>query len=68
MSGLQFLEVAAFSQAGVLNVQSVGTNVGIDRKTAESYFQILEDLLLAERIPVFQKKSKRRMPVKPKFF
>lgn len=40
----------------------------MSRNTAESYFQILEDLLLAERLPVFQKKAKRKITVHPKFY
>lgn len=63
-----FLEVAAFSQGQVLSVQSVASDIGVDRKTAESYFQILEDLLLGYRIPVFQKRAKRKMTTKPKFY
>jgi predicted AAA+ superfamily ATPase len=51
----RFLEVAAFSQAQVLSVLSIASDLGVSRNTAESYFQILEDLLLAYRIPVFKK-------------
>lgn len=64
----RFMESAAFSQAQVLSVQSLASDVGVDRKTAESYVQILEDLLIANRIPVFQKRSKRKMTTKPKFY
>jgi predicted AAA+ superfamily ATPase len=64
----RFLEVAAFSQAQVLSVLSVASDLGVSRNTAESYFQILEDLLLAYRIPVFQKRAKRKTSVHPKFY
>lgn len=63
----RFLEVAAFSQAQVLSVLSVASDLGVSRNTAESYFQILEDLLLAYRIPVFQKRAKRKTSTHPKF-
>lgn len=63
-----FLELAAYSQAAVLSVQSIARDCGVDRKTAESYFVLLEDLLLAIRLPVFQKKAKRKMTVRPKFY
>ena len=43
-------------------------NLGVSRNTAESYFQILEDLLLAFRLPVFQKRAKRKTTVHPKFY
>lgn len=64
----RFLEVAAFSQAQVLSVLSVASDLGVSRNTAESYFQILEDLLLAYRIPVFQKRAKRKTSTHPKFY
>lgn len=64
----RFMEIAAFSQGQVLSVLSVASDVGVSRNTAESYFQILEDLLLAVRIPVFQKKSKRKISTHPKFY
>jgi predicted AAA+ superfamily ATPase len=64
----QFMEVMTLSQGQMVNAQKIGAEVGVDRKTIENYLQILEDLLLAKRIPVFQKKAKRRMVVKPKFF
>jgi predicted AAA+ superfamily ATPase len=64
----RFLEVAAFSQGQVLSILSVASDLGVSRNTAESYFLILEDLLLAYRIPVFQKRSKRKTTSHPKFF
>ena len=64
----RFMEVAAFSQAQVLSVLSVASDLGVSRNTAESYFQILEDLLLAFRVPVFQKRAKRKTTIHPKFY
>lgn len=64
----RFLEVASFSQAQLLNISSVASECGINRKVAENYFCILEDLLIAKRIPVFTKKAKRRMVAHPKFY
>ncbi len=63
----RFLEIASFSQAASLNVSEVAREVGVDNKTAENYFTILEDLLLATRIPVFSKHAKRQMYQRPKF-
>jgi uncharacterized protein len=64
----RFLEAASFSQAGVLNIAAVARESGIEAKLAESYFSILEDLLLAVRIPPFTKRAKRRVVLHPKFF
>jgi predicted AAA+ superfamily ATPase len=47
---------------------SVARESGIAPKVAESYFTILEDLLIAVRIAPFTKRAKRRVVMHPKFF
>lgn len=64
----RFLEVAAFSQGEVLNVNQVATESQLERKTAENYFKILEDLLIGVRLPVFSKRAKRKLIKHNKFY
>ena len=64
----RFLEATTFSQGQLLNITEVARECQIKRKLAESYFEILEDLLLAVRIPAFLKKARRRITLHPKFF
>ena len=64
----RFLEAASFSQASVLNIQAVAAECAISRKTVESHFDLIEDLLLAVRIPVFRRRAKRKLTVHPKFY
>ncbi len=64
----RFLEAASLSQASVLNISQVARECEVNRKVVEGYFHILEDLLLAWRLPVFTRKSRRRMSAHPKFF
>ncbi len=64
----RFLEAASFSQGSVLNISEVARDCGAGRKLAEQYFNILDDLLLAYRLPVFTKRAKRRMVSHPKFY
>ena len=64
----RFLESASFSQAAPLNVAGVARDVGVDRKTAAAYFELLEDLLIASRLPVFTRRAKRRMTTHAKFY
>lgn len=64
----RFLESASFSQGAVLNISEVARECSVDRKVVEGYFNILEDLLIAYRIPVFTKRAKRKMIAHPKFF
>lgn len=64
----RFLEAVSFSQASVLNLSTVAQDVGVDRKVIQNYIEILEDLLIAFRIPIFTKKAKRKLISHPKFF
>ena len=64
----RFLEVASFSQASVLSHSEVAREAAIDRQVVSGYFDILDDLLVGTRLPVFAKKSKRRLITHQKFF
>jgi predicted AAA+ superfamily ATPase len=64
----RFLEAASFSQGSILNISSVARECHVERKVVESYFSILEDLMIGYRIPIFSKKAKRRLIVHPKFY
>ena len=64
----RFLEIASFSQGQVLNVSEIARELSLGRLLVASYFDILEDLLLAVRIPVFTKRAKRKMTVHKKFY
>jgi predicted AAA+ superfamily ATPase len=64
----RFLEAASFSQASVLNVSRVARECAVAQKAVEVYFSILEDLLLAVRLPVFSRRARRRLTAHPKFF
>jgi predicted AAA+ superfamily ATPase len=64
----RFLEAASFSQGSVLNMAAVARECAVSPKVVEDYFTILEDLLIAVRIPVFTKRAKRRLVAHPKFY
>jgi predicted AAA+ superfamily ATPase len=64
----RFLEAVSFSHAAVLNIANVAREAQVNRKTVESYITILEDLLLATRVPVFTRRAKRQTVAHPKFF
>lgn len=64
----RFLETASFSQGQPLNISAVARESAVHRKVAESYFQILEDLLIGVRVPAFRKRQKRRLTGHPKFY
>jgi predicted AAA+ superfamily ATPase len=64
----RFLEAASLSQGMPLNISAVARDCHVERKVVEDYFSILEDLLLAVRVPVFARRAKRRVAVHPKFY
>jgi predicted AAA+ superfamily ATPase len=64
----RFLEAASFSQGSPLNVSSVARDCAVERKVVENYFGILEDLLIAWRLPVFTRRSRRRLGAHDKFY
>jgi predicted AAA+ superfamily ATPase len=64
----RFLESISFNHGAVLNISDVARDCQVERKTAEGYVSILEDLLLAFRIPVFSRRAKRSLSSHPKFF
>ncbi len=64
----RFLEAASFSQGSVLNISAVARECHIERKTVENWFSVIEDLMLARRIPAFSRRAKRRLMLHPKFY
>jgi len=64
----RFLEIVSFSHGSILNVSNVARDCQVERKTVEGYIAILEDLLIAYRVPVFTKKAKRILIKHPKFY
>ena len=64
----RFLEAASFSQGTIINVSNVAREAQVERPVAENYFSILEDLLLAVRLPVFSRKAKRQLTTHRKFY
>jgi len=64
----RFLEAASFSQGAVLNTSAVARESAVPRKSVEEYFVILEDLLLACKLPVFTKRARRKTIQHPKFY
>ena len=64
----RFLEAIAFSHAATLNVSEVARECETSRSTVSGYVELVEDLLLAFRLPVFTRRAKRRLVAHPRFF
>lgn len=64
----RFLEIISFSHGSVLNVSNLARECQTGRGIVTGYIDILEDLLLAYRLPVFAKRAKRKTASHPKFY
>jgi len=64
----RFLEAVSFSHASPLNISDVARECEVGRKTVESWIEVLEDLLIAYRVPVFRKRARRSLAAHPKLY
>ena len=63
-----FLEVAALSDAELVNANNIARECGVSAHTVRAYFGILEDSLLARWLPSYRRRPKRRVIQAPKFY
>ncbi|MBI4860990.1 MAG: ATP-binding protein [Candidatus Riflebacteria bacterium] len=64
----RFLEIAAQANGEILNFTRIARDVGADVKTAQSYFQLLEDTLVGFLLEPFHQSVRKRQTHSPKFF
>lgn len=64
----RFVEAISFSHGAPLNLANVARECHVSRATVDGFVGVLEDLLLAWRMGVFQKRAQRQLSVHPKFW
>jgi predicted AAA+ superfamily ATPase len=64
----KFLTKAAFSNGEIINYTNIATDCGVSSPTIREYFNILDETLIGNFVPAFQKKPKRRTVSAPKFY
>jgi predicted AAA+ superfamily ATPase len=64
----RFLPVAAICHGEVVNVSAIARDAGAARTTVASYLEVLEDTLLAFRLPAFEAKLRVRERRHPKLY
>ena len=64
----RFLAAASFSQGNLLSYTDIARDIGTTRQTVTNFFDILDDLLISIRLPVFSKRAKREVIVQNKFY
>tara|TARA_R110000868_G_scaffold158036_3_gene385769 strand:+ start:12127 stop:13344 length:1218 start_codon:yes stop_codon:yes gene_type:complete len=65
---VRFLPIAATESGKLVNYNQLAQEVGVSRHTLSSYYQILEDCLIVDKVEPFTKSKKRNRLVKaPKY-
>jgi uncharacterized protein len=64
----RFLELAALSNGEIIQFTTIARDCGVSSPTVKAYYQILEDTLLGNWVPVYQKRPKRRIVHSPRFY
>jgi predicted AAA+ superfamily ATPase len=64
----RFLPVAALFHGQALNVAGLARDAGVARTTVEGYLEVLEDTLLARRLPAFEARLRARERKHPKLY
>ena len=63
-----FLELAALASGNTINYSKLAQNLGLHAKTIKSYFEILEDCLIAKRVnPLLRSNTRKKLSKSPKF-
>lgn len=64
----KFLEIAAQMNGRIINTHKIAQDVGVDDKTINQYFEILEDTMIGFLLHGFQHSARKRLSAKPKFY
>lgn len=64
----RFLEVAAQCNGKIINFANIARDVGVDDKTIQNYFSILEDTLIGFYLNPYHHSFRKRLSHKPKFY
>jgi predicted AAA+ superfamily ATPase len=64
----RFLETLSFSHGHLLSISEISRECQVKRTTVDGYVEILEDLLIAKRVPVFSRRAKRALVAHAKFY
>ena len=63
-----FLKLASIESGNLINFDKISQDIGVARTTIASYYQILEDCLIVERIEPYTKSNTRKKLIKsPKY-
>jgi predicted AAA+ superfamily ATPase len=65
---VRFLQLAARESGQMLNYAALSQETGISQPTIKNYYQLLEDMYVGFRVPVYAKSPRKGLLSTPKFF
>lgn len=63
-----FLEIGAQMSGKMINFKKIARDVGVDTKSIQNYFQILEDTWIGFYLPAFHQSVRKTQRLQPKFY
>lgn len=63
-----FLSAAAQCNGQIINASKIARDVGVDTKTVQAYFSILEDTMVGFLLPAWHRSIRKRQSTQPKFY
>ncbi len=64
----RYLDITAAYCGEIVNFTSLGKEAGLPTRTVQSYFEVLEDTLIALRLPAWRKSPTKRLLSHPKMY
>jgi predicted AAA+ superfamily ATPase len=64
----KFLETASINFGKIVNLANIARDVGVDPKTVQSYYSILEETLLGFHLEAYHSSVRKRLRQAPKFY
>ncbi|MDP2791946.1 MAG: DUF4143 domain-containing protein [Rectinemataceae bacterium] len=64
----RFIDCAAAYCGEILNYSSIAKETALPIRTVQSYFEVLEDTLIALRLPAWTKSPLKRLLSHPKYY
>jgi predicted AAA+ superfamily ATPase len=64
---LRFLQFAAIESGHILNYAAISQETGISQPTVKAYYQLLEEMFVGFRVPVYTKSPRKNLLSTPKF-
>lgn len=64
----RFLEIAALNSGKIVNYSNIARDVGVDIKTVQSWYSVVEDTLLGFYLDSFHTSARKQLLLSPKFY